>query len=45
MKKTYEFTDQEIDLIAMALSKLPYEIVFQLIENIKTQYGKEGPLG
>lgn len=37
MRKTLEFTDQELNILLLALQKQPYETVAELIKNIIMQ--------
>lgn len=39
-QKTYELTDQELDLIGAALGKLPFEAVHNLIKKLLDQYNR-----
>jgi hypothetical protein len=39
----FEFTIEEVNLIMAALGRMPYEAVFQMIENIRQQAGSQLP--
>jgi hypothetical protein len=39
----FEFTIDETNLIMASLARMPYESVFQIIENIKQQAGPQLP--
>jgi hypothetical protein len=37
----FEFTIEELNLVMAALGRMPYESVFQLVENIRKQAGPQ----
>jgi hypothetical protein len=37
----FEFTIEELNTIMTALGRMPYEAVFQLVENIRQQAGPQ----
>jgi len=39
----FEFTLEELNLIMAGLGRMPYESVFQLVENIRKQAGPQLP--
>jgi len=41
MKYNLELTEQELNIIAASLYKLPYETVSLLVENIRSQIEKQ----
>lgn len=38
MVKSYQMTDQELDLVASCLGKEPFQNVYQLLEKLTKQY-------
>jgi hypothetical protein len=38
-----EFTIEELNIIMASLARMPYESVFQIIENIKMQAANQSP--